>query len=202
MERVARRPANVRYYSKRQKSGRKRSPMQIVALRVADFSTLFRSRYGIMLPDDDSGRDDIRLVVDHLASLAHPARAITKWLETWAPWMTLAEHRETIAAGIANQRNWKADALAWRLGLTYQERSMLGITTIGAIDMSRAQREKRRKEKDRARQAAKRRAAGVVPRERYERASVEKSKPWLAEGISRRTWYRRLASRSGADPAD
>jgi hypothetical protein len=165
--------------------------MQMVVLRISDFSTLFRSRYGIVLPDDDSGRDDIRLAVDHLASLPHPARAITMWLETWAPWMTLAEHRQVIADGIANQRNWKADALAWRLRLTYQERSMLGITTIGAIDMSKAQREKRRKHKDRARKAAKRRAAGAVPRDRYERASVEQSKPWVVAGISRRTWYRR-----------
>jgi hypothetical protein len=187
---LRRRAAYVRWYSKRQKSGRKRSPMQMVALRVSDFSTLFRSRYGIVLPNDDSGRDDIRLVVDHLASLPHPAKAITCWLETWAPWLTLAEHRQVISDGIANQRHWKADALAWRLRLTYQERSMLGITTIGAIDMSKAQREKRRKDKDRARKAAKRRAAGVVPRERYERGSIEHSKPWIEAGISRRTWYR------------
>lgn len=191
MQRAARRPAYVRYFSKRQKRGGKRSPMQIVALRISDLSTLFRSRYGITLPEDDSGRDDIRLAVDHLASLPHPAKAITCWLETWAPWMTLAEHRQVIADGIANQRHWKADALAWRLRLTYQERSMLGITTIGAIDMSKAQREKRRKDMDRLRKAAKRRAAGAVLRDRYERASIEQAQPWIAEGISRRTWYRR-----------
>lgn len=188
----AKRPVTVRYFSTRQKATRKRStPMQIVALRIADLSTLFRSRWGVVLPDDDAGRDDIRLAVDHLAALAHPARAITRWLETWAPWLTLAEHRLVIADGIANQRHWKADALAWRLRLTKEERTMLGITTIGAIDHGKAARTKRRKERDRERKAEKRKATGAKPRTEYEACSTEKQKPWLAEGISRRTWYRR-----------
>lgn len=176
--------------------------MQIVALRITDLSTLFRSRWGTVLPDDDAGRDDIRLAVDHLAALAHPARAITKWLETWAPWLTLGEHRQIIADGIANQRHWKADALAWRLRLTREERTMLGITTIGAIDHGKAARKKLRKEKERARQAAKRRAAGAVPRNAYEAQSQEKARPWAAEGVSRRTWYRRRARVASADVAE
>lgn len=193
MER-AKQQVTVRYYSTRQKSKRKRSsPMQIVALRISDLSTLFRSRWGVVLPDDDAGRDDIKLAVDHLAALAHPARAITRWLETWAPWLTLAEHRQIIADGIANQRHWKADALAWRLRLTKEERTMLGITTIGAIDHGKAARSKRRKERDRERKAAQRRAAGAVPRKQYESGALSKAKPWIAEGISRRTWYRRQA---------
>lgn len=195
----AKRQANVRYFSTRQKTKRKRSsPMQIVALRIADLSTIFRSRWGVVLPDDDAGRDDIKLAVDHLAALAHPARAITRWLETWGPWLTLAEHRQIIADGIANQRHWKADALAWRLRLTREERRMLGITTIGAIDHGKAARTKLRRDRDKARKAAKRRAAGSVARSEYEGGSVEKTKPWIAEGISRRTWYRDRAARAAA----
>lgn len=191
MEQV-KRAASVRYFSTRQKGKRKRStPMQIVALRIADLSILFRSRYGVVLPDDDAGRDDIRLAVDHLAALSHPARAITRWLETWAPWLTLAEHRQIIADGIANQRHWRADALAWRLRLTREERTMLGITTIGAIDHAKAARTKRRRDRDRERKAAQRKAAGAVPRQQYEANSITKTKPWIAEGISRATWYRR-----------
>jgi hypothetical protein len=190
----AKQRATVRYFSTKQKGKRKRStPMQIVALRIADLSTLFRSRWGLVLPDDDAGRDDLRLAADHLAALAHPARAITRWLETWAPWLTLAEHRQIIADGIANQRHWKADALAWRLRLTREERTMLGITTIGAIDHGKAARTKKRREYQRNWKAEKRRIAGAVPRAEYEAQSVEKTKPWMAEGISRRTWYRRRA---------
>lgn len=198
----AKRPVTVRYFSDRVKGKRKRSsPMQIVALRLADLSTLFRSRYGVTLPDDDSGRDDIRLAVDHLAALPHPAKAITRWLEIWAPWLTLAEHRRVIADGIANQRHWKADALAWRLRLTKEERKMLGITTIGAIDMGKADRTKKRREYQRNWKAAKRREAGAKPRREYEAGSVEKLKPWLAEGISRRTWYRRRSALPASGPS-
>lgn len=199
MEQQAKRPASVRYFSNRPKGKRRRStPMQIVALRIADLSTLFRARYGIALPDDDAGRDDIKLAVDHLAALPRPAQAISRWLETWAPWMTLAEQRQVVADGIANQRHWKADALAWRVRLTIAERRMLGITTIGAIDLGKAARTKLRKERDRNRKRAKRRAAGAVPRRKYEAGSVERLKPWVAEGISRRTWYRRRARDSAA----
>lgn len=165
--------------------------MQLVALRLADLSILFRSRYGSELPDDDAGRDDIKLAVDHLAALPHPARAITAWLETWAPWLRLSEHRQIISDGIANQRNWKADALAWRLRLGAEERRLLGITTIGAIDLGRAARTKLRRDRHKKLEAAKRRAAGVKLRKDYESGSVERSKPWQVEGISRRTWYRR-----------
>lgn len=197
----AKRPATVQYFSTRQKGKRKRStPMQIVALRIADLSTIFRSRWGITLPDDDAGRDDIKLAVDHLAALAHPARAITRWLETWAPWLTLAEHRQIIADGIANQRHWKADALAWRLRLTKEERTMLGITTIGAIDHGKAARTKKRREYQRNWKAEKRRSAGAKPRSQYEKESISRTKPWITEGVSRRTWYRRRAlSSSDAD---
>jgi hypothetical protein len=33
------------------------------------------------------------------------------------------------------------------------------------------------------------------PRAEYEARSVERAKPWLREGISRRTWYRRKNKR-------
>jgi len=52
-------------------------------------------------------------------------------------------------------------------------------------------------DQDRARQltaervAAHRRRQGVVERSSYEAASLEQAKPWEAEGISRRSWYRR-----------
>ena len=46
------------------------------------------------------------------------------------------------------------------------------------------------------RRVEKRRAAGVIPREEYERQSIERLKPWVSEGISRAWWYR---TRGGAD---
>jgi hypothetical protein len=204
MERTKRGTANVKWFSTRQKPGRSRkaSPQQIVGLRLHEFARLFGARYGgARLPNDDSGRDDIEPVIHHLAALTQPARRAQYWLELWAPWLTLAEQRDIISHGIATARPWKADQLAWRYRVTKEERDMLGLTTIGAIDQGKAARTKRRKERDRQRKAAARRAAGAKPRTEYEAASVEHAKPWIVEGISRRTWYRRRAAPPDTSPA-
>jgi hypothetical protein len=192
------RRGNVKWFSNKQKpSGRKRhhrSPMQLVALRMRDLAILFRSRWGITLPDDDSGRDDLKIALNHLACLAHPRGPIANWIDIWAPWLTAGERSQIVPPILANPQRWKADALAWRLRLTRKERTMLGITTIGAIDESKAQRTKRRRALDRQRKENARRAKGIQPRAAYEGQSISKSKPWLAEGISRAQWYRRRAN--------
>lgn len=165
--------------------------MQIVTLRLNDLAKLFRSRYGITLPDDDAGRDDLEVAINHLASLARPRKHMSDWIDLWAPWLTGQEQRQMVGDAIANTQHWKADQLAWRLRLTAQERRMLGITTIGAIDENKAARTKRRKRLDRERKAKARRAKGAKPRKDYEAQSVEAQMPWIDEGISRATWYRR-----------
>lgn len=197
------RKANVKWFSERMKRRRARaSPQQIVSLRLADFAKLLRSRYsGTVLPDDDAGRDDIEPVIHHLAALTHPARRAAHWLELWAPWLTLAETNTIITTAIANARPWTADQLAWRYRVTKEERTMLGLTTIGAIDQGKAARTKRRKERDRARKRAKRQAAGATPRTTYEAHSLEHTKPWLAEGMSRAKWYRKRHRETETGPA-
>lgn len=185
----------LKVYSTKQKANGKRqrrSPMQLVGLRLNDLATLFRSRYGrAELPDDDSGREDLEIALNHLACLAHPRGHITKWIEIWAPWLTMAEYAEIVPPILANPQRWKADALAWRLRLTKEQRTMLGITTIGAIDENKAARTKRRRAADRQRKENARRSKGIKPRGTYESQSISKAKPWLAEGISRAQWYRR-----------
>lgn len=137
---------------------RKRSPRQIATLRVHDLGKLFRARYGQTLPDDDAGRDDMMLALQHLAGLPQAAARCRAWVDTWAPWMTLGESNELMASAIMNARAWTADQLAWRLGLTMADRTALGITTIGAVDCSKAQRTKLRKAKDRERKRRRRAA--------------------------------------------
>lgn len=51
----------------------------------------------------------------------------------------------------------------------------------------------------RDRKAAIRRANGCMTRAEYEGNSLSRNKPWEAEGISRRTWYRRIASNAPSD---
>ncbi|MDB5937583.1 MAG: hypothetical protein JWQ01_4927 [Massilia sp.] len=195
------RRANVKWFSTHQKGKRKRrSPMQLVGLRLNDLAKLFRSRYGTTLPDDDAGRDDLMVAVHHLASLAHPRGHMTRWLEVWAPWLTIVEQKAIMAEAIANPQRWTADGLAWRLRLTKEQRTMLGITTIGAIDESKAMRAKRRKQLDRQRKENARRAQGIKPRATYEHQSLSKAKPWEVEGISRASWYRRRKQAAETTP--
>lgn len=194
------RRSNVKWFSTKQKTKKRsrRSPMQLVGLRLNDLAKIFRARYGNVLPNDDAGRDDLLVAVHHLASLAHPRGHIAKWLDLWAPWLTLAEHKQIIGEALASPQKWKADALAWRMRLTKEDRRMLGVTTIGAIDENKAARTKRRRHLDRQRKENARRAQGIKPRREYEGKSVSAAKPWEAEGISRRTWYRR---NRGTSPA-
>jgi hypothetical protein len=187
--------SNVKWFSTKQKAKRHRrsSPMQLVSLRLNDLARLFRARYGHVLPDDDAGRDDLMVAVNHLACLPHPQKPIEHWIEIWAPWLTVKERKAIMADALVCPQRWKADALAWRLRLTAADRAALGITTIGAIDENKSARKKRRRQQARKRMIAHRKARGAVSRKTYEDQSLEATTPWLEQGISRRTWYRRRA---------
>ena len=188
--------ANVKWFSDRQKpqkgkSKGRTSPRQRGAFRLNDLTDLYRSRCGITLPDDDAGRDYLEIVLNHLANRPRPQHAINCWIEIWTPWLTVGEKARILPPILMNPRVWTADELARELNLTMQERTMLGITTIGAIDMNKAQRAKHRKTKAKLRMRRRRAQVGALPRAQYEAKSISRAKPWIAEGISRATWYRR-----------
>jgi hypothetical protein len=77
------------------------------------------------------------------------------------------------------------------LEITADERWRCGITTMDPIDETRAERKSLQRQSNRERKERERRAKGVVARQEYEAASLSRTKPWLALGISRRTWERR-----------
>lgn len=188
MQRRRRLSPNLKIYSNRQKGKkrRRRSPRALVSLRLNDLCGLFRRRYGITLPDDDAGRDDVFIAVNHLAGLPIPDVAIRNWVEVWAPWMGAEETDAIIVATVGKRVVWTADELGARLRLTAEERKMLGITTIGAFDVTRADRMKQRKAYQREHKARARRAKGAKPRSE----SVTARRPWVEAGISRASWYR------------
>ena len=76
--------------------------------------------------------------------------------------------------------------------MDYETRQVLGITMIGAYDADKRERRRRRKERNRQSKETQRRQRGAKLRSEYEAKSISRSKPWVAEGISRRTWYRRF----------
>ena len=136
--------------------------VSIITLRIRELDRLFTARYGHTLPNDDAGRDDIVLMAHHLVRCTgEPARRVRNWVELRAPWMTSDVAAEIIRSVMANPLNWGADTLAQRLGVTEAERRRLLIRTIGAIDMTKEERKKARRLRQRQRDNARRRAQGV-----------------------------------------
>jgi hypothetical protein len=105
--------------------------------------------------------------------------------------ITEAEASAITEEASATRKHLSADSLARFLGVTYDQRQGLRLTTIGSTNVRKRARKELRKRADRLYQERKRRANGVRPRAEYEAISLSKVKPWAAEGISRRTWERR-----------
>jgi hypothetical protein len=167
-------------------------PVPMAAIRVAELHRLLGSRWGLVLPDDDAGRDDAEVMAHHLARRPGDARKhIKTYLRRHAPWMSGDETKRLIATVMAKPRKFRADTLAARLNLTFAERARLGIKTIGAVDVDKAERVKRRRNVNRDYLKDRRRTRGAKPRADYEAGSLARTKPWLAMGLSERTWYRR-----------
>jgi hypothetical protein len=169
----------------------RRGKIGMSTLRCAELERLFDRRYrGDVLPDDDSGRGDIRIMVHTLGRRSDPIQRIDAWLARRAPWFVGEDRDRLIAAVMNNPLRWRADTLGRMLGLTTAERSMLKIRTIGPIDSTAAERKEARRLKNIDRKRAIRRAAGKSPRDRSQK-SINAQAPWKAAGINRSTWFRR-----------
>jgi hypothetical protein len=95
----------------------------------------------------------------------------------------------TEEASITRKR-LSADNLARFLGVPYEQRQDLRLTTIGSVNVKKRAREELRKLRASKALAAKRRANGVRPRAEYEANSLSSIQPWKEMGMSRRTWER------------
>jgi hypothetical protein len=162
--------------------------------RCNELNRYFDDMWGPALPDDDAGLDDAEIYLHHLArrQAIDIETAMNEWLDRRAPWLVDGVRAELIGKVLANPLRFTADTLARRLGvsMTDERRTRLGLRTIGSVDVLRDARLTRRKAKDAEQHAAKRRAAGARSRAEYEAASIRRLKPWLAESISERTWWR------------
>src|SRR5262249_41103715 len=107
----------------------------------------------------------------------------------------IVDGRNSFRATSYRQSPPRADSLGRFLGLTYRMRCQLKIRTIGAKDVSKRVRDGMRKHKDLMRKAAKRRQQGARPHSE----SLSQTRPWEAENMSRRTWYRRRTGTVGTD---
>jgi hypothetical protein len=175
---------------KRRAANKRGGPVSFTTLRMRDLGRLFRDRYrGWVLPNDDAGLDDLRIMLNELTRTTDPPRFMRNCIEVWAPWMSEIDTVAEIERAIAKPRKRRADTLAERLNLHFAERQRLGITTIGATDKSKKQREAERQARKLARQKQRRRTRGVRPRDQYEAQSANKTQPWKALGIGKTKWY-------------
>ena len=169
---------------KKSKDQRKRA---FQAMRTGDLNRLFAKRYhgtreDYVFPDDDAGIDDLRILLGHYALFKSAAPNQDCRLACTVAYGSAIQY--IMADAITAPRMWN---------LTEAERCDLGIRTIGTIDVTSKQRKQARKVRDKNRKATARRAKGAKPHAE----SAGRLKPWEAEGISRRTYYRRRQKAGG-----
>jgi hypothetical protein len=162
----------------------------IVTFRMAELFDYFNWLYGkAPLPDDDAGRDDLKLMFQVLSTTSNAGIRMVDVARTWAPWLPSGELEALVADVVAHPRRFKADTVAARLGITDAIRTLLKLRTIGAIDKPAEVRAAERREQQRLAKEQKRRDAGI-PTIAETRAIRVRKEPWIEAGIPRSTWYR------------
>jgi hypothetical protein len=178
--------------------GRRRGQPQfnMARRRINEMEMLIRHRHGVIPPTDDA---DMYLfpVAQHLREIVPDSLTahLSGWCARWAPEVPKAQIEEIARRAAAKGYRFKADTLAHMLRVKDVERKELGITTIGAIDRPKKERIdgrlKAKRKRDRERAMRNRRRRGARPRSEYLANCLSQKQPWIAEGISRRTWERR-----------
>lgn len=144
-----------RYRKRKNRRKRTVTAPQLTSIRIAELNRLIQSRHGAQVTNDAAGRKLVLVVAHHLVRLAgHPQEKLMAWTSERAPWLTVGAVNTILATIATNPCKWRADGLAWHLGVTYAERTELGLTTIGATDYTTAQRKTRRRLRSKARSKA------------------------------------------------
>jgi hypothetical protein len=166
-----------------------------------------RCRYGYTLPDDDAGREDLRELLYPISVGPNAAIKMPKAIEIWAPWMNTKEAAE-LFDDINRMPIWlrkpAARELGKRLRVTDQMRQQWRLWTIAPYDMTDEElaEQRRAKDRERKRRSRQRQRQGKATRAQWLAAhSISRDKPWLALGIKRRAYYKRLQKYGSAQVA-
>lgn len=147
-----------RRYSRKAVVGKRTRSM--AAIRLAELTRWLDDATGAGVELEPGERSVLiaRIFAHHMGGLPDAPRRVQAWINRYAPWLTLASREVLIAEVSQCPLKWSADKLAWKIGLTDEQRSRLKITTIGAIDCSKEQRAERRKQRSAQRSQARRQA--------------------------------------------
>jgi hypothetical protein len=192
---------------------KRKKPYDRTVHRLREIERIIKHRYGV-LPDTD----DVDIFLNQVACCQLQMRRkklgqlpefddlvdrLKLWCERWAPQASIFQCRDAAREALRRRRIDTADDCAAQLRLSYEERTRLGITTIGSFDVDKRERAKLRRQRkrirDRDRQARKRAERGALPRTEYLARSLARTQPWKRYGIHRRTWERRRRRRQHDD---
>jgi hypothetical protein len=169
-------------------------------VRLGNVRTLIQHRCGHTLPDDDAGQEYLIEMLKIISLGPDPERKMVNVVEVFAPFMNNGD-AEKIIVHVKRMLTWerwpKAKILGESLRLTNAERERFGLWAIAPCDISEEDLAEQRKAKERARKARYRqRKKEMQSRAEYLAThSINRTKPWLAEGISKATFYRRKKER-------
>lgn len=175
--------------------------------RLREIERVIKSRHGFGVPHTDDASAYVEAIA-YAYNANDPSiteKAVKAWCLTWAPWALNDGSMDAALAGVVSRKyDLCRYAVGKLLAVRWSEREALNLNTIAAYDVTPERQKElareKKKEVDRLRIEAKRRAKGVKSRAEYEANSVNSQKPWIAEGISKRTWYRRQKS-NGTGPS-
>lgn len=190
---LATHPPNSKTQSRTQDS----KPETLRKLLIGDLRKLCRHAFGSTLPDNEKGRDALDLLLRlHAVAPVAAEKKMRHEIEIFAPWMPKSEFAPIIDSLLScdpRRVRPSREEIQHRVNLTNAQRERLEVWRIPPVDMTPEALAEQRKAKKKARQAERRRQSGAVPRQQHVTNSISTRKPWIAEGISRRTWYRRNA---------
>jgi hypothetical protein len=112
--------------------------------RLREIERFLSHSYGSILPDDDAGNDDLRIVVAAAKAAGKPA---IDFVRKWAPWMSATDANRLCVDVNVHEAYLKADEIAAKLGVVYADRQHLHLRSIGSIDVNKAGRERLRRER-------------------------------------------------------
>lgn len=170
-------------------------------MRMAEINRLIEFRYGGVIPENDDPANGYLFamactIYAELVDKSDQRGFLVQWLRRAQPWVEdPAVVVSTVLAKMHPRGKHLRDRQAGKIvNLRWEERKALSIKTMSPADLTPLEFAKIRKEAkraaDRARDERKRRATGA----KAQGASMTITKPWLAEGVSRATWYRRKHS--------
>ena len=135
----------ARRYKHQSKVGKRTRSM--AAIRLAELTRWLDDLVGdgTELEPSEWSAGITRIFVHHLVTLSDGNRKAADWMAAYCPWINRRDRESMITEANHCPLKWSADKLAWKIRLSDAKRTELRITTIGAFDVSKDERMKRRK---------------------------------------------------------